>query len=66
MLYLFLLDPVVRNADYSMSRVFAEAFPDELQGLWARLRDAYAGGMFQLSLETVKPAVPAATTPAKK
>jgi hypothetical protein len=58
-LYLFVMDPVVKNADYTVSKILAEAFPTELDDLWPRLRDAYAGGLHRLSLQVVAP-VPAA------
>ena len=53
-LYLFVMDPVVKDADYTVSRILAEVFPTELQELWTKLREAYAGGMHRLSLQTVQ------------
>lgn len=61
-LYVFVLDPVVTGADYTVSRILAEAFPDEIGVLWPMLRDAYAGGLNRLSLQPL-PALPAATKP---
>lgn len=61
-LYVFVLDPVVKGADYTVSRILAEAFPDEVAVLWPMLRDSYAGGLNRLSLQPL-PALPAATKP---
>ncbi len=61
-LYVFVLDPVVKGADYTVSRILAEAFPDEIGALWPMLRDAYVGGLNRLSLQPL-PALPAATKP---
>jgi hypothetical protein len=52
-LYLFVVDPVVEGADYTMSRVLAEAYPNEVAELWGKLRDAYAGPIHRLTLRTV-------------
>jgi hypothetical protein len=62
-LYVFLMDPPVKNADYTMSRILAEAYPLEVEVLWATLRDAYAAPMHRLTLQVVHPAagVPASS-----
>jgi hypothetical protein len=52
-LYLFVFDPVVKNADYTVSHLLAEAYPSELEKLWTTLREAYAGAMHRLSLQYV-------------
>ncbi|MGE3841243.1 MAG: hypothetical protein AB7I50_06620 [Vicinamibacterales bacterium] len=60
-LFVFVIDPPVKGADYTVSRMLAEAFPSETEALWAKLRDAFAGGMYRVTLH----AVPDATaTPA--
>jgi hypothetical protein len=65
-LYVFVLDPVVKGADYTVSRILAEAFPDEIGVLWPKLRECYAGGLNRVSLAPL-PATPppprAASTP---
>jgi hypothetical protein len=59
-LYVFLMQPPVRNADYTLSRILAEGYPTEVDALWASLRDAYAAPMHRLTLETVEPSGTAA------
>jgi hypothetical protein len=46
-----------------MSRILAEAYPLEVEVLWATLRDAYAAPMHRLTLQVVHPAagVPASS-----
>lgn len=44
-LYVFLIDPVVKDADYTVSRILAEAFPAEVQELFKVYSAAYAGGV---------------------
>lgn len=52
-IYLYVMDPVVKDADYTVSRILAEVFPTEAQELWPKFRDAYAGGQNRLSLSLV-------------
>jgi len=52
-IYLFVLDPAVKDADYTVSRILAEVFPTEAQELWPKFRDAYAGGQNRLNLTLV-------------
>lgn len=44
-LYVFLIDPPVKDADYTVSKVLAEAFPVEVQELFKVYSGAYAGGV---------------------
>ena len=61
-LYVFLLDPTVVGADYSLGRILADAYPDQakLQEIWKLYSSSVTGGSL-LNLTPVKP-VPAATT----
>jgi hypothetical protein len=52
-LYLYVLDPAVKDADYTVSRILAEVFPTEAQELWPKFRDAYAAGQNRLNLNLV-------------
>jgi hypothetical protein len=52
-LYVFVIDPVVADADYSISRILAEAFPAEVQDLYGKFRDAYAGGQTMWNMTPV-------------
>lgn len=44
-LYVFLVDPPAKDADYTVSRILAEVFPTEVQELFKVYSDAYAGGV---------------------
>ena len=64
-LYVFLLDPTVMGADYSLGRILSDAYPDQakLQEIWKLYSGSVTGGSL-LNLTPVKPAPPAATKPA--
>ncbi len=42
-LYLFVMDPAVKGADYTVSRVLSEVFPDEVQALFQLYNGAVLG-----------------------
>jgi len=44
-LYVFLIDPVVKDADYTVSKVLAKAFPAEVQELFKVYAACFAGGV---------------------
>jgi hypothetical protein len=52
-LYLFLIDAPAAGADYTLSRMLAGTDPADVESLWAKLRDAYAGPMHRLTLNEV-------------
>jgi hypothetical protein len=54
-LYVFILDPTVKGADYGLGRILAEAFPDSarLQEIWKLYNDSIAGGGSLLNLTPV-------------
>lgn len=52
-LYLFVMDPVVKDQDYTVSTILAEAFPDEVQQLYKEFADAYASGQNVVNLALV-------------
>jgi hypothetical protein len=52
-LYIFMMDPVVKGADYSVSKILAEVFPTEVQTLYKTFSDAYAGGQNIVNLQLV-------------
>jgi hypothetical protein len=43
--YVFLLDPVAKDTDYSPARILAEAFPAEVKELFKLYNDSFAGGV---------------------
>jgi hypothetical protein len=52
-LYVFIIDPAVKNADYTVSTALAEAFPQEVQTLYKQYADAYASGQNFVNLTLV-------------
>jgi hypothetical protein len=42
-LYVFVMDPAVKGADYTLSRLLSEAFPDEVRGLFRLYNGAVVG-----------------------
>ena len=52
-LYVFLIDPVVKDADYTVSRVLAKAFPAEVQELFKVYSACFAGGVTLQNYVTV-------------
>jgi hypothetical protein len=70
-LYINLLSPVLKGADYTISKILAEAYPQEVQQLFPLYRDSFAGlSRAELTLvedysQPPKPPAPATTpTPA--
>jgi hypothetical protein len=45
LLYIFMIDPVVKDADYTVSRILSEAFPAEVQELFKVYSACFAGGV---------------------
>jgi pyruvate/2-oxoglutarate dehydrogenase complex dihydrolipoamide acyltransferase (E2) component len=52
-LYFFVMDPAVKGADYSVSKILAEAFPAEVKDLYQKFSDAYAGGQNMVNLQLI-------------
>jgi hypothetical protein len=52
-LYVFLIDPVVKDADYTVSRVLAKAFPAEVQELFKTYSACFAGGVTLANFQLV-------------
>jgi len=52
-LYVFIIDPSVKGADYTVSTILAEAFPQEVQTLYKQYADAYASGQNFVNLSLV-------------
>jgi hypothetical protein len=50
-LYVFTIDPAVPGADYTVSTILAEGFPDEVQALYAQYAGAYAAGQNVVNLK---------------
>ena len=41
--YVFVIDPVVKGEEYDITRLIAEVFPVEVQALFEKYRDSFAG-----------------------
>jgi hypothetical protein len=52
-LYVFMIDPSVKGADYTVSTILAEAFPAEVNALYKQYADAYASGQNFVNLTLV-------------
>ena len=52
-LYVFIVDPPVKEADYTVSNILAEGFPAEVQDLFTKYRDAYASGQNFVNLQLI-------------
>jgi hypothetical protein len=52
-LYVFTIDPAVKGADYTVSLILAEAFPDQVQALYKQYAEAYASGQNFVNLARV-------------
>lgn len=52
-LYVFIIDPSVKGADYTVSTILAEGFPSEVQTLYKQYADSYASGQNFVNLQMV-------------
>jgi hypothetical protein len=54
-LYVFIVDPAVKGAEYNVGSLLAEALPAEVQALYNQLKDCYGqGGMSPMNLTLVQ------------
>ncbi len=54
-LYVFMIDPSVKGADYTVSTILAEAFPvAEVNELYKKYADSFAQGMNVVNLQLVQ------------
>jgi hypothetical protein len=49
-LYIWWMDPPAKDADYTISSILAEAFPTEVQDLWAKYTACFVSGQTMLNL----------------
>ena len=52
-LYVFMIDPSVKGADYTVSNILAEAFPTEVAALYKQYAEAYASGQNFVNLSLI-------------
>ena len=53
-LYVFFIDPSVKDADYTVSTILAEAFPADVQTIFKQYSEAYASGQNFVNLTLVQ------------
>ena len=60
-LYIFYIDPAVKDADYTITKILAEAFPSEVQDLYNKLVACYPqqGGQSIVNLQLIGTMAPA-------
>ena len=51
--YIWYIDPPVKDADYTITAILTEAFPSEAQDLWAKYTACFVGGQTMLNLKRV-------------
>jgi hypothetical protein len=52
-LYVSIIDPVVKGADYSVGKILSEVFPSEAAEIFKKYADAYAKGQLRINLNLV-------------
>jgi hypothetical protein len=50
-LYISFIDPPMKNEEYSVSSILAEAFPEEVQALWRKYVDCFVDGQTLVNLQ---------------
>jgi len=53
-LYVFVIDPSVKDADYTVSTILAEAFPSEVNTIFKQYADSFAQGQNFVNLALVQ------------
>ena len=59
-LYVFWINPAVKGADYTVSKILYEAFPNEVTDLYQKFSAAYAGGQTMVNLQLLSTMAPPA------
>jgi hypothetical protein len=52
-LYIFVVDPVLKGAEYAVSKILADELPKEEEELYQKFSDAYASGQSLVNLQLV-------------
>ena len=52
-LYVWLIDPVVKGADYGVGKILSEGFPADANTIFKQYADAYAKGQLKINLNNV-------------
>ena len=62
-IYIWLVDPPVKDADYTVTAILTEAFPNEAQDLWAKYTACFVSGQTMLNLKLTTNMSPTAGVP---
>ena len=62
-IYIWLVDPPVKDADYTVTAILTEAFPNEAQDLWAKYIACFVSGQTMLNLQQIVNMSPTAGIP---
>lgn len=57
-LYVFWINPAVKGADYTVSKILYEAFPNDVTDLYQKFSGAYAGGQTMVNLQLLSTMAP--------
>ena len=52
-LYVWVIDPIVKGADYGLGKILSEAFPADANAIFKQYADAYAKGQLKINLNAV-------------
>ncbi len=52
-LYVFIMDPAVKDAEYTIGKILSEGFPTEVQDLYKTFSESYSGGQTPINLQPV-------------
>ncbi len=52
-LYVFWINPAIKEADYTVSTILFEAFPKEVEELYRKFSEAYSGGQTLVNLQLI-------------
>jgi hypothetical protein len=52
-LYVFVMDPAVKDSDYTIGKILSEGFPTDVQTLYKTFSESYAGGQTPINLGPV-------------
>jgi hypothetical protein len=62
-LYVFLIDPAIKGADYGLGKILSDAYPDRIEQIWKLYQGALAGGGSLLNLTPVQGPPPGTLPP---
>ena len=61
--YVWFLDPPIKDADYTVTSILTEAFPTEAQDLWSKYIACFVSGQTMLNLQQIVNMSPTAGIP---